>query len=90
MKVSRDSHNHELSNTLVDHLYASKLKLNGQFMVIDITKSIVKLANILLTSKENNEDNVTTEKKNYTMVDIHIRVHKKDAELKINIFVEER
>jgi len=41
------------------------LKPNEHSMVVDMTKSIVKLTNILLTLKENNEKNITTIKKVY-------------------------
>lgn len=52
-----DNHNHELSDTLVGHLYADRLKLIEQSIVIDMTNSLVKLINILLMLKENNKDN---------------------------------
>jgi len=50
----------ELTETLVGHPYDGKLKSNEQFMLVDMTKSLVTSSNILLTLKEKNEDNVTT------------------------------
>jgi len=46
-RVICDTHNHELSNTVVGHLYADRLKENEHSMIIDMTKSLVKLTNIL-------------------------------------------
>ena len=46
LKVICRSHNHELSETLVDYPYISRLKPNEYFMLVDMTKSLVKLANI--------------------------------------------
>ena len=45
------SHNHELANTLIGHPYASKLKLNEHFVLIDMTNNLMKPTNILLTLK---------------------------------------
>ena len=58
-------HNHDLANTLVGHPYAGRLRPDAHGLVVDMTKSRVKLKNILLTLKENNEDNVTTLKQLY-------------------------
>jgi len=65
LKVIFGCHNHDLSKTLVGHPYAGKLKPDEQSLFIGMTKSQVKPANILLTLKENNEDNVTTIKQLY-------------------------
>jgi len=65
LKVIFGCHNHDLSKTLVGHPYAGRLKLDEQSLFIDMTKSQVKPANILLTFKENNEDNFTTIKQLY-------------------------
>jgi len=47
LKVICEIHNHELTDILVGPPYASKLKSNKHF--IDMTKSLVKSINILLT-----------------------------------------
>ncbi|XP_014511816.2 protein FAR-RED ELONGATED HYPOCOTYL 3-like [Vigna radiata var. radiata] len=65
LKVMCGYHNHELVETLVGHPYAGRLNAAEQSILIDMTKSQVKPANILLTLKEHNEDNVTTIKQIY-------------------------
>ncbi|XP_022642740.1 PKS-NRPS hybrid synthetase CHGG_01239-like [Vigna radiata var. radiata] len=65
LKVMCGYHNHELAETLVGHPYAGRLNAAEQSILIDMTKSQVKPANILLTLKEHNEDNVTTIKQIY-------------------------
>jgi len=65
LKVVCGLHNHDLANTLVGHLYAGRLRPDEHALVVDMTKSRVKPKNILLTLKENNEDNVTTLKQLY-------------------------
>jgi len=53
------SHNHDLAETLVGHIYAGRLSVEEKVMVEDMTKILVKPINILLTMKERNEKNVT-------------------------------
>ena len=60
LKVICGLHNHDLANTLVGHPYSERLKHDEHALVVDMTKSLVKSSNILLTLKENNKDNVTT------------------------------
>ena len=60
LKVIYGLHNHDLAETLVGHPYARRLKPDEHALVVDMTKSLVKLSNILLTLKENNKDSVTT------------------------------
>ena len=67
LKVICRSHNHELIDTLVSHSSGEKLKPNEHFIVLDMTKSLVKSTNILFTLKENNENNVTTIKQVYNV-----------------------
>lgn len=50
-------------------------------MLIDMTKSVVKSTNILLTLKENNKDKDITIKKS-TMSNMHTRDHRHDIKLK--------
>ena len=59
LKVICESHNHEIVEILVGPLF-DKLKSNEHFMIVNITKSLIKVTNILLTLKENSEENVTT------------------------------
>lgn len=59
--------NHELVYTLVDHSCTDRLKLNEYSMHIDMTKSLIKLSSILLTLKENNEENLTAIKQLYNV-----------------------
>ena len=67
LKVIRGYHNHDLSDTLVGHPFASRLKSNEQSLLVDMTKSQVKPANILLTLKEKDKCNVTTMKQVYNV-----------------------
>jgi len=64
-KVIYGIHDHEMVEMLLRHPCANKLKPNEYFMVVDIIKSIVKLLSILVTLKENNEENVTILKQVY-------------------------
>lgn len=54
-----------LFKTLIGHPYASRLNPNEQSLFVSMTKSQVKPTSILLTLKENNEDNVTTTEQLY-------------------------
>jgi len=65
LKVICGTHNHDLYDTLVGHPYAGRLKANEHSMLVDMTKNMVKLGNILRTLKENNEENMTTIKQVY-------------------------
>jgi len=60
------SHKHDVVETLVNYPYVGRLTRNEKTMFIDMTKSMVKLKNILLTLKEHNDKNVTTTKHVYT------------------------
>ncbi|XP_047176314.1 uncharacterized protein LOC124843583, partial [Vigna umbellata] len=65
LKVMCGKHNHELVETLVDHPCADRLNTSEQSLLVDMTKSKVTPANILLTLKQNNDRNVTTIKQIY-------------------------
>jgi len=67
LKVICGSHNHDLAETLVGHSFVGKLRPDEHVLVIDMSKSQVKHSNILLTLKENNEDNDTTIKQLYNV-----------------------
>ena len=65
LKVIRGYHNHDLSDTLVGHPFAGRLKSSEQSLLVDMTKTQVKPANILLTLKEKDDCNVITMKQVY-------------------------
>jgi len=71
LKVICSLHNLTLSETLVGHSYSERLKSDEHELLVDMMKSQVRLANILLTLKENNVDNVTIIKQ-FSMLDILI------------------
>ncbi|KAL5179957.1 hypothetical protein HKD37_01G001174 [Glycine soja] len=60
-------HNHEKAKSLVGHPYAGRLTKNEKIVVADMTKSMVKPRNILLTLKEHNDNNYTTIKQIYNV-----------------------
>ena len=59
------SHNHELVKSLVEHSYIGRLTKDGKIIVVDMTNSMVKPRNILLTLKEHNAKSYTTIKQIY-------------------------
>ncbi|XP_052726162.1 PKS-NRPS hybrid synthetase cheA-like [Vigna angularis] len=65
LKVMCGHHNHELAETLVGHPYAGRLNMSEQSLLVDMTKSKVTPANILLTLKQNNDQNITMIKQIY-------------------------
>ncbi|KAH1249253.1 Protein FAR1-RELATED SEQUENCE 5 [Glycine max] len=58
-------HNHELAKSLVGHPYAGRLTKEEKKIIADMTKSMVKPKNILLTLKEHNANSCTTIKQIY-------------------------
>ncbi|KAL5141614.1 Protein FAR-RED ELONGATED HYPOCOTYL 3 [Glycine soja] len=58
-------HNHELAKSLVGHPYAGQLTKDEKKIIADMTKSMVKPKNILLTLKEHNANSCTTIKQIY-------------------------
>ncbi|KAL5146400.1 Protein FAR1-RELATED SEQUENCE 5 [Glycine soja] len=58
-------HNHELAKSLVGHPYVGRLTKEEKKIIADMTKSMVKPKNILLTLKEHNADSYTTIKQIY-------------------------
>ncbi|KAH1198354.1 Protein FAR1-RELATED SEQUENCE 5 [Glycine max] len=58
-------HNHELTKSLVGHPYAGRLSKDEKKIIADMTKSMVKPKNILLTLKEHNANSCTTIKQIY-------------------------
>ena len=59
-------HNHELAKSLVGHPYAGRLTKVEKNIIEDMTKSMVKPRNILLTLKEHNANSYTTIKQIYS------------------------
>ncbi|KAL5148319.1 hypothetical protein HKD37_13G035375 [Glycine soja] len=57
--------NHELAKSLVGHPYAGRLTKDEKKIIADMTKSMVKPKNILLTLKEHNANSCTTIKQIY-------------------------
>jgi len=52
LKVICGCHNHELVDIIFGHPYTSILKSNEHFILVDMTKIIVKSTSILLTLKK--------------------------------------
>ncbi|KAH1194087.1 hypothetical protein GmHk_19G054976 [Glycine max] len=65
VKLICGMHNHELAKTLVGHPYVGRLTKDEKNIIEDMTKSMVKPRNILLTLKEHNAKICTTIKKIY-------------------------
>ena len=65
------SHNHELAKSLVGHPYASRLTKEEKIIVADMTKSMVKPRNILLTLKEHMDNSYTTIKQIYNAINVY-------------------
>ncbi|KAH1253677.1 hypothetical protein GmHk_04G010278 [Glycine max] len=58
-------HNNELAKSLVGHPYVGQLTKAEKTLIVDMTKSMVKPRNILLTMKEHNANSCTTIKEIY-------------------------
>ena len=65
VKLMCESHNHESVKSLVGHPYVDRLTKDDKIIIVDMTKSMVKLRNILLTRKEHNVNSYTTIKQIY-------------------------
>ncbi|KAH1266217.1 hypothetical protein GmHk_01G001760 [Glycine max] len=65
VKLMWGIHNHELAKSLVGHPYAGRLTKAEKTLIADMTKSMVKPRNILLTLKEHNANSCTTIKQIY-------------------------
>ena len=59
------SHNHEMIKSLIWHSYVDRLTKDEKIIIADITKSMVKQKNILITLKEHNVNSYTTIKQIY-------------------------
>ncbi|KAH1247191.1 hypothetical protein GmHk_06G017138 [Glycine max] len=60
VKLICGSHNHALIKSLVGHPHVGRLTKDEKIIISDMTKSMVKPINILLTLKEHNANNYTT------------------------------
>ena len=49
VKLICETHNHEMEKSFVGHPYTSRLTKDENIVVVDMTKSMVKPRNILLT-----------------------------------------
>ncbi|KAH1189852.1 Protein FAR1-RELATED SEQUENCE 5 [Glycine max] len=65
VKLTYGVHNHELAKSLVGHPYAGRLTKAEKTLITDMTKSMVKPRNILLTLKDHNANSCTTIKQIY-------------------------
>ena len=65
VKLICEMHNHELAKFLVGHPYVGRLTKDEKNIIEDMTKSMVKPRNILLTLKEHNANSCTTIKQIY-------------------------
>ena len=59
VKLMCGSHNHEMAKSLVGYLYVGRLINKEKTIIVDMTKSMVKPRNILLTLKEHNANSCT-------------------------------
>ncbi|KAH1253378.1 putative protein FAR1-RELATED SEQUENCE 10 [Glycine max] len=65
VKLICEIHNHELAKSLVGHPYIGRLTKDEKKIIADMTKSMMKPKNILLTLKEHNANSCTTIKQIY-------------------------
>ena len=77
MKLICSSHNHALVKSFIEHPYTSQLTKDEKIIIGDMTKSMIKLKNILLTLKKYNANSCTTIKLVYNAryVIIYFRVY---------------
>ena len=71
MNLTCGSHNNELAKSLVGYPYAGRLTKDEKIIVADMTKSMVKPRNILLTLKEHNVNSYTTIKQIYNAINAY-------------------
>ena len=75
-------HNHELVKSLVGHSYAGRLTKAEKTLIADMTKSMVKPRNIMLTLKEHNANSCTTIKQIYNARSVyHPSIKGSDTEM---------
>jgi len=65
MKLICESHNHALAKLLAGNPYVDRLAKEEKIIIGDITKSMVKPRNILLTLKEHNANSYRIMKQVY-------------------------
>ena len=75
-------HNHEMAKSLVGHPYVGRLTKDEKIVVTDMTKSMVKPINILLTLKEHNPSSYTTTKHIYNAINAyHSSIRESNSEM---------
>jgi len=57
VKLICGTHNHALAKSFVGHPYVGRLREDEKIIISDMTKSMIKPKNILLTLKEHNANN---------------------------------
>jgi len=67
VKLMCEGHNHEMTKSLVGHPYVDRLAKDEKIIIADMTKSMLKLRNILLTMKEYNANSCITIKQIYNV-----------------------
>ena len=67
VKLICGTHNYEMAKPFVGHLYVGQLTKDEKIIVADMTKSMVKPRNVLLTLKDHNANSYTTVKKIYNV-----------------------
>jgi len=67
VKLMCGSHNHALTKLLVGHPYIGRLIKDEKIIIGDMTKSMVKPRNILLTLKEHNTNSYIAIKQVYNV-----------------------
>jgi len=84
-------HNHELVKSLVGHPYVRRLPKVEKTLIADMTKSMMKPRNILLTLKEHNADSCTTIKQIYNARSAyHSSIRGSDTEMQHLMKLHER
>ncbi|KAL5148273.1 hypothetical protein HKD37_13G035332 [Glycine soja] len=85
------NHNHELAKSLVGHPYAGRLTKDEKTIIVDMTGSMVKPRNILLTLKENNVNSCTKIRQIYnTRSTYHSSIRGSDIEMQHLVKLLER
>jgi len=91
MKLMCGSHNHELAKSLVGHPYVGRLTKDKKTIIVDMTGSMVKPRNILLTLKENNVNSCTKIRQIYnTRSTYHSSIRGSDIEMQHLVKLLER
>jgi len=85
VKLMRRSHNHELAKSLVIYPYFGRLTKDEKTIMADMTKSMVRPRNILLTLKEQKMSIIVQQSNKYIMQEVHTILPLEEVILKCNI-----